>query len=315
MRIAEQVTFGGSGFDRAAHLRAQSESIWAQPEARVMVLWKGKPLVSAGDEKRLLQVETTHSILEDAGAAIFLGLPDGIPLFAVDLVKWNPDIEIEGGFLDASEQSHPSIGENAVFAELRAIMVQLTPQDAELASTAKAVLSWHDSHRFCSRCGCESEIAMGGWQRNCPDCSGAHFPRTDPVVIMLVTRGNSVLLGRAPAWPERMYSCLAGFVEPGETIEAAVRREVFEEAGVTCGSVTYLSSQPWAFPTNLMLGCITEALTEEIIVDPAELESARWVTKEELAIAFSGDHPEIAAARLGSIAEFLLRNWLADNLD
>jgi NAD+ diphosphatase len=156
---------------------------------------------------------------------------------------------------------------------------------------------------------------QAGWQRTCTACNAPHFPRTDPVVIMLVTRGNNCLLGRSPGWPEGMYSCLAGFVEPGETIEAAVRREVFEEAGVRVGKVDYLASQPWAFPSSLMFGCHGEALSEEITLDPDELEVARWVSREEVAAAAAGLRDDILPARKGAIAHFLLRNWMADRLD
>jgi NAD+ diphosphatase len=158
-------------------------------------------------------------------------------------------------------------------------------------------------------------MSMSGWQRDCPACGGHHFPRTDPVVIMLITRGNSVLMGRSPHWPEGMYSLLAGFVEPGETIEAAVRREVFEEAGVRVGAVRYLSSQPWPFPTSLMFGCEGIATSDEITIDPAELEDAFWVTREEMMAATAGLREDIRPARKGSIARFLIEKWLADALD
>jgi NAD+ diphosphatase len=182
-------------------------------------------------------------------------------------------------------------------------------------ATAKAVLHWHRSHGFCAVCGVASEVSQGGWQRTCPACGAHHFPRTDPVVIMLVTRGNSVLLGRSPAWPEGMYSLLAGFVEPGETLEAAVRREVLEEAGVHCGAVSYLASQPWPFPASLMFGARAEALSEAIVLDPEELEHALWVTREEMVTVMAGLHPTIKPARNGAIAHFILVNWLADRLD
>ena len=155
---------------------------------------------------------------------------------------------------------------------------------------------------------------MAGWQRDCPACGAHHFPRTDPVVIMLITHGNSVLLGRSPGWPEGMYSCLAGFVEPGETIEAAVRREVFEESGVRVGAVNYVASQPWPFPASLMFGCQGIALGTELNIDRDEIEDARWVPREELADAFAGQHPDILPARKGAIARFLLEHWLADRL-
>ena len=188
-------------------------------------------------------------------------------------------------------------------------------RDAELAATAKAVLGWHATHRFCACCGHASESHEGGWQRRCPACGARHFPRTDPVVIMLITHGNSVLMGRSPNWPDKMYSLLAGFVEPGETMEAAVRREVAEEAGVHVGEVAYLASQPWSFPASLMLGCRGEALTREITLDPAELEDAQWITREELLAVRAGESDRMKPARKGSIAHFLLERWLSDTLD
>jgi len=186
---------------------------------------------------------------------------------------------------------------------------------AELAAAAKAVISWHETHRFCARCGAPSDLAQAGWQRSCASCGGQHFPRTDPVVIMLITHGDTVLMGRSPGWPEGMYSLLAGFVEPGETLEAAVRREVMEEAGVPVGQVSYLSSQPWPFPASLMFGCAGEALSREITIDPVEIEDAMWVSKSEMMQAFAGEHPTLLPARKGAIAHFLLQNWLADTLD
>ena len=158
------------------------------------------------------------------------------------------------------------------------------------------------------------EPADGGWRRSCPACGAQHFPRTDPVVIMLILHGNSVLLGRQAAWPPGMYSLLAGFMEPGESIEAAVRRETLEETGIAVGRVEYLASQPWPFPSSLMIGCRGEALTREIDRDLAELEDARWVTREQTVAALAGDDPDLRPARRGSIARFLIERWLADRL-
>lgn len=315
MKIAETVTFGGSGLDRAAELRGQTQELKGQSNARAMLLWRGKPMIAADAVVRL---PLDHPVMADAADdLIFLGREDGAPVFAADLSSWTPeglDPSTLGGFLDPTEQQHLAVPD-AIFAELRAIMTRLTARDAELAATAKAVMTWHETHRFCARCGAESKLAMGGWQRDCQACDGHHFPRTDPVVIMLITHGNSVLVGRSPGWPEGMYSLLAGFVEPGETIEAAVRREVFEEAGVRVGAVTYLSSQPWPFPASLMFGCAGEALTTELTIDPQEIEDAIWVSREDMALAFSGEHPKILPARKGAIAHFLLEAWLADRLD
>ena len=317
MENAETVTFGGSGLDRAAELRgdgdAQAAAI-AAGQAETILLWRGKPLVSAGALDRLTRLPMDHPVLAQARPALLLGRDDGGLIFAHDISDWTPEGLDESAlnqFRDETEQQHPALP-GTVFAELRRIMTRLDARDAELAATAKAVEGWHLSHRFCARCGDESRRVQAGWQRSCDRCGGQHFPRTDPVVIMLITNGNSVLMGRSPGWPEGMYSLLAGFIEPGETIEAAVRREVFEEAGIEVGAVGYLASQPWAFPSSLMIGCFGEARTDNINIDPLEIEDARWFPREEILRAFAGEHPVLAPARKGAIAHFLLRNWLAD---
>ncbi|NJS38820.1 MAG: NAD(+) diphosphatase [Rhodobacteraceae bacterium] len=316
MRLAEMVTFGGSGLDRAAGLRKDQGALAeALKTGRVLPVWRGKPLMAGAG---LGWLEAGNPALATGGPAVFLGLDDGVPRFATDISAWSPEAgaeAVEAGFFDPSVQRHPALDEAYGFVELRGVMTDLSPRAAELAAMAKAVLHWHRSHGFCAACGAASEMVQGGWQRSCPACGAQHFPRTDPVVIMLVTHGNSVLLGRSPGWPEGMYSLLAGFVEPGEAVEAAVRREVFEEAGVRCGAVSYLASQPWPFPASLMLGMRAEALDATITIDPDEIEAARWVTREELVSAFAGLHPEIKPARNGAIAHFILRNWLADRLD
>lgn len=322
MRHAETVTFGGSALDRAGEVRADAAALAAaaaDPAARTILLWRGKPLINRARPAALLRLAMDHPVLAEADPEpIFLGREKGAARFAHDLSGWQPedlDASQLGGFLDPSEQRHPAFEGDEVFVELRRVMTWLSPRDAELAATAKAVFGWHDSHRFCAKCGIASQISMGGWQRTCPACNAQHFPRTDPVVIMLITHGNSVLMGRSPGWPEGMYSLLAGFVEPGETLEAAVRREVFEEAGVRVGAVTYLSSQPWPFPASLMFGCHGAATSRQITIDPVEIEAAMWVNREEMMTIFAGDHPTILPARKGAIAHFLIENWLADTLD
>ena len=316
MKIAETVTFAGGGLDRAAVWRADSATRADHADSRVLALWRGKPLLN-GDQLVLLPPD--HPLLRDAAPdRLFLGRVDDAAIFAADLSDWTPadaDDAALNSFLDASLQVHPSLPDGPAFAELRGAMTRLSPRHAELAATARAMFLWHGSHRFCANCGAESRMAQGGWQRDCAACGRHHFPRTDPVVIMLITHGNSVLVGRSPGWPERMYSLLAGFVEPGETLEAAVRREVFEEAGVRVGAVRYLASQPWPFPASLMCGMAGEASTRDITIDPVEIEDARWVSREEMADVFAGQHPEINPARPGAIAHFLLENWLADRLD
>ena len=327
MKRAEQVTFGGGGLDRAAHLRDDGAALaaaWADPRAMVLLMWQGKPLSRrsgrGSSPDQLAMIATDHPTARTRQkAAIFLGLTaDGTPQFACDISDWQPaalDQAMLTSFVDASEQHHPDLPAGDVFTELRRMMAFLTPLEAELAASAKAVLAWHHSHQFCARCGAASEIGQAGWQRNCPSCNTAHFPRTDPVVIMLITHGDSVLMGRSPGWPEGMYSLLAGFVEPGETLEAAVRREVFEEAGVRVGAVSYLSSQPWPFPMSLMFGCAGLALDRELTIDKTEIEDAFWVSRADMMTVFAGEHPSIRPTRIGSIAHFLLQNWLADRLD
>ncbi len=263
MKIAETVTFGGSGLDRAAPLRADPAALAVHLGAgSVVPVWRGKPLLAGALLDAPGWVAPDHPVLGLGGALVFLGIDEGVARFAQDVSAWAPEAgaeAVERGFFDPSEQRHPALPDDHAFAELRGVMTRLTARDAELLATAKAVLQWHASHGFCATCGAASVVAMGGWQRNCPACGAHHFPRTDPVVIMLVTHGNSLLVGRSPGWPEGMYSLLAGFVEPGETLEAAVRREVFEEAGVRLGAVGYLASQPWPFPASLMFGCRAEA--------------------------------------------------------
>lgn len=319
MRIAETVTFGGSGLDRGSALRTDPVAMAAHlASGRVLPVWRGKPLLTGTGGCAAGWVPAGHPVLAHGAEPVFLGLDDGIACFARDISAWAPEAgaeAVQAGFFDASEQRHPALPPDHVFAELRGAMTRLTAREAELLATAKALLQWHASHGFCATCGAVSRMAMAGWQRTCASCGAHHFPRTDPVVIMLVTRGNSVLVGRSPGWPDGMYSLLAGFVEPGETMEAAVRREVFEEAGVRVGAVRYLASQPWPFPASLMFGCHGEAVDGAITIDPGEIENALWLTREEMVTVMAGAHPEIRAPRKGAIAHFLVAAWLADRLD
>jgi NAD+ diphosphatase len=280
----------------------------------VLALWRGKPLMQDGD---LVWLRAGHAALAMGGPALFLGLDEGRPCFAQDISAWQPagDLAGVGGFIDLTVQTHPDLPLTQGFTELRGVMAALTPRAAELAAVARALSHWHSAHGFCAACGAASVPAMAGWQRNCTACGVHHFPRTDPVAIMLITHGNRILLGRSPGWPDGMYSCLAGFVEPGETIEGAVRREVLEEAGIVVGDVRYVASQPWPFPASLMLGCVGEAVTDTIQVDPAELEDALWITREDMVTVMLGEHPRVKPARKGAIAHFLIANWLADRLE
>jgi NAD+ diphosphatase len=200
-------------------------------------------------------------------------------------------------------------------ADLRSIAVQgLVPaEELGALAMAKSLLFWHQRHRFCPNCGAPTALSAAGFRRDCPSCKAQHFPRTDPVVIMLVTRGDKCLLGRQARFVAGSYSALAGFLEPGESIEDAVRREVFEEAGVRVGFVRYLASQPWPFPSSLMIGCHAEGLTDDIVRDEDELEDARWFSRDEVRSMLDRRHPEgLITPPPMAIANFLIRSFVED---
>lgn len=308
----ESVTFAAGLLDRRDDLRKTSATLQDSTDAQYLPFWGLKPLIR--DQGGLALLASTHPLLAFAGSPVFMGLDESdAPLFAVDVSSAHllENTPSEDGLFDTSEQRHDSASDSA-FRDLKLIMTDLSPREAEIGATARAILGWHKSHKFCAACGMQSDAAAGGWQRNCGACDTSHFPRTDPVVIMLVTHGNSVLVGRSAHFPAGMYSLLAGFVEPGEPIEAAVRREVMEEAGIVVGEVDYIASQPWPFPSSLMIGCSGVALLRDIVVDETELEDALWLTKEECAAVMSGSHPNILPVRKGAIAHHLLTKWLAD---
>ncbi len=320
MRFSETVTFGSAGLDRAAHLRKDAVQLASRDDARVIALWKGEPVADLSSGLvRLSRFPIPHRFLQDAQTPLlFLGLSEsGAPLFAQDVsgVEMQLSLAEVPAFgsveINRNEQLPDCVGS----VDLRRLMAVLSPDDAELAAVARAVFEWHRTHQFCPACGGNTTIADAGWERKCGTCDRRHFPRTEPVVIVLATYGNSVLLGRSPGWPDGMYSLLAGFVEAAETVESAAQREVFEESGVRLGEVSYLASQPWPFPASLMIGCRAEALGPDIKIDPNEIEDARWFTKQEVLDAQRGAHKFLKPARSGAIAQFLLSKWLADCLD
>ncbi len=303
MALPVQNTFAGNPLDRAGYLRNDPEWLAEQAasdEAVAMVLWEGKPLVEA-KEPRLAWLALTHARAVAPDRELFLGLWKGAPCFAV---------EIEGSVDPAAG---PLAGLGA-FHEMREAAAILPGPDAAMAGTAKSLFDWRRRHGFCAACGVESENACGGWKRICPACKTEHFPRVDPVTIMLpVYRGGPepiCLLGRQAAWPEGRMSALAGFLEPGETIEAACAREIEEEAGLTVTAVRYHSSQPWPFPSQLMIGLIAEVDSMDARPDQTELEAVAWLTRQEAADVLAGRHPSIKAPARIAIARTLLQAWV-----
>jgi len=200
--------------------------------------------------------------------------------------------------------------------DLRSIAVQglVGPDQLAPLAEAKALLAWHARHRYCANCGARTNVTQAGWKRECPECKVEHFPRTDPVVIMLAVDGDRCLLGRAGRFVANMWSCLAGFIEPGESMEEAARRETMEEAGIACGRVKYFASQPWPFPMSLMISCHAQATSSAITVDREELEDARWFTRDEVVLMFRGEHPEgIMIPPPIAIAHHIIRAWVEED--
>lgn len=222
-----------------------------------------------------------------SNADLFLGLEAGSPRFSA----------IESVTPDA----------RAAFP----VMALLHSADAPLFAAALSLSRWHGRHRFCANCGRSSDLVRGGWSRRCPTCNTEHYPRVDPVVIMLAEHGGRLLLGRQPHYPENRYSALAGFVEVGENVEAAVARELFEEAGIKVHSIHYVASQPWPFPSSLMIGCHAQAETDELTIDTNELDDARWFTRGDVQAALEGlpDAPFKPPPKT-AIARTLLEHWL-----
>lgn len=207
-----------------------------------------------------------------------------------------------------------SVGPSEDFKPLRSLMIEasLLPAEISILAQARSILHWHESHRFCAKCGAQSKMADAGYRRHCEPCGADHFPRTDPVVIMVVRDGSRFLLGRQAAWGTGMFSALAGFMEPGETIEAAMRREVLEEAGIKVGKVSYVTSQPWPFPSSLMIGLLGDAETTEIVIDPKELETARWFERSEVQAMLENKHPDgLTASHPYAIAHHIIKAALA----
>jgi NAD+ diphosphatase len=289
--------------DRAAHLRGHDDKLIAlvgNPASRAYVVHRDSLVVKRenGASRALLSIDEALKFGANPGT-IFLGLRGGAAVFGMGISQAAAEKLINR--------------EDVAVTELRGMAMQGIVPSGELSAIAmaKSLVTWHQRHGYCANCGTRTAMKEGGWKRDCPNCKAEHFPRTDPVVIMLVTSGEKGLLGRQKQFPTGMYSCLAGFVEAAETIEDAVRREIREESGIDCTDVGYYMTQPWPYPSSLMIGCTARALNEDIVVDRTELEDARWFTRDEARLMLTRQHPEgLAGPHPFAIAHHLVGRWV-----
>ncbi|NQE61933.1 NAD(+) diphosphatase [Caulobacter sp. RHG1] len=301
-------TFAGNPLNRASERRGDESWLaekLADAESLAVALWNGKPLVEdlpgedgqpGGVQIAYLRADMAQDLAGGAERLLFLGLWKDIAVFAVD-------IDTTG---DPAEGPLQGLGR---FEELRGAAAAMPAADAGILATAKSMFEWRRRHRWCSACGQQTNVSDGGWKRICPSCDAEHFPRTDPVAIMLALHDGKCLLGRQAAWPEGMYSALAGFIEPGETIEEACARELKEEAGLTATAVRYHSSQPWPWPGSLMMGLIADVDSADAAPDQTELEAVRWFSKEEAALLIKGELEGVFAPPPLAIAHQLIKAW------
>ena len=268
--MEEIYTFAGNPLDRVSQRRQDSgwiASLLDDPQTRLLPMRELKPLVRDGSAPALdwQKVAPWRRAIDEGATLILLGIGDGHAHFALD-----------------ASAAPMAAGADTAAVDVRTLAASIPGGEAAILAEARSLLDWHARHGFCAQCGTASAIDGAGWGRRCPNCRAHHYPRVDPVVIMLAVKGERCLLGRGRRRAGARFSCLAGFMEPGETIEEAVRREVLEELGIRIGRVRYLASQPWPFPSTLMMGLLAEAVSEEIRIDPEEIAEARWFEREEV---------------------------------
>jgi len=317
MTNSNDMPLAAKPLERAAHRRTDEswlETAIQSDNVLIFLMQEGKPCLegeSSGqssmrpgdaakaDSRPLFWLGPEALKLSDNIHTLFLGEDkSGTPIFAIDLPA---QFNTAGSLIEGV----------AGFEDMRAATGWLSPMEANLASTARSLFAWHDSHGFCAKCGKGTGVTEAGWKRQCPSCGAEHFPRTDPVAIMLATDGENALIGRSAGWPAGFMSCLAGFCEPGETIEQAASRELFEEAGIIADPALaeYVACQPWPFPSSLMVGLIMPAQSTQIVLDKNELEDARWITRDEARQIMASQHPDLYCPPPMAIAHHLLKVW------
>jgi NAD+ diphosphatase len=298
-----QNTFAGNPLNRASERRGDTawlEAQLASSDSLGIALWNGRPFVEktkeGGWQVAYLPARLVDELAGGPERLLFMGLWQDTAVFAVDLE----------GAADPATGPLQGLGE---FKDLRMLATQMPGPDAAILATAKAMFEWRRKHGYCAACGQPSEPREGGWKRQCPSCSAEHFPRTDPVVIMLAHHEGRCMLGRQEAWPKGMYSALAGFLEPGESIEEACARELAEEAALKTVRVRYHSTQPWPYPSSLMIGLIAEVADDQAAPDQTELSEVRWFTRAEARALLAGEIDGAFCPQPMAIAHQLIRAW------
>ncbi|HEV2185871.1 MAG TPA: NAD(+) diphosphatase [Stellaceae bacterium] len=301
--MEEIYCFAGNPLDRVSERRRDKEwvaSLLADPASCILPLYDLKPAIGDPAQPALewQSIDRWRATIDTGATCIFLGIDDGRAYFAIDAT--------------GADGSSNADTENL---DLRALAPLIPAGEAAILAEARSLIDWHARHGFCAQCGTPTDVSSAGWTRRCPNCRASHYPRSDPVTIMLVVRGEQALLGRNKRRPGQRFSCLAGFMEPGETPEEAVRREVKEESGIRVGRVKYLAAQPWPFPSTLMMGFLAEGISDEITIDPEELAEARWFGRDEIramvARAANGedDPTQISLPQPLAIAHHICRRW------